>query len=102
MGKVINLNEYKTKQLEKFFDDEIRQNDYPKIYITKAGESKYNIIVSDAGENTLFNQVPIPNLAVAIYAASYCKDKLSEYLEEFLSTDIINFDVECSREMNKK
>lgn len=100
MGKLIDLNEYKTKQLEKFYNDE--QRNCPKIYITKAGESKYNIIVSDEGQNTLFNQIPIPNLAVAIYAASYCKDKLSEYLEEFLSTDIINFDVECSKEMNKK
>lgn len=98
MGEVINLNEYK-KQLEKIYIDE---NDCPKIYITKQGEAKYNIIVSDSGQNTLFNQIPIPSLAVAIYAASYCKDKLSEYLEESLSTDIINFDRECSKEMNKR
>lgn len=100
MGKIVNLNEYRNKQLEKSTVDIMSSRDLPRIFITKAGNSQYNIIVSDSGENTLFNQRPIPNLAVAIYAASYCKDKLSEYLDEFLSTDIIVFDEECTKEMN--
>lgn len=100
MGNVIDLNEYKTRQLKKYSTIKHIEDDLPTIYITKQDKFKYNIIISDCGEDTLFNTIPIPKLSIAIYAASYCKDKLSEYFEEYLSTDIIIFDEECSAEMN--
>lgn len=100
MGKIVDLKKYRTKQLEKNNMTKYIEGDLPKIYITKVGEHKYNIIVSNSGENTLFNKKPMSKLSVAIYAASYCKDKLSEYLEENLSTDIIVFDKNCANELN--
>lgn len=102
MGKIVDFNEYKTKHFEQNNLKDYIENEQPKIYVIKASKSKYNIIVSESGEKTLFNQIPIPSLAVAIYAASYCKDKLSEYLDEHLSTDIIVFDEACSKELNQE
>lgn len=102
MGKVINLKEYKTKQSTKYRVVKHIDSDIPTIYITKEGKCKYNVIINDCGEDTLFNAIPIPKLSIAIYAASYCKDKLSEYFDEYFSTDIIIFDEECAAEMNRE
>lgn len=99
MRKVVDLGAYKTKQLDKINNMKKSENGIPRIYITKE-EDMYNIIVSNEGENTVFNKKPIPKLAIAIYAASYCKDRLSEYVGESLPTDIIIFDKECSEELN--
>jgi hypothetical protein len=99
MHKVVDLDSYKTKQLDKMNMKKSSETGLPRIYITKE-EDKYNIIVSNEGENTLFNKKPIPKLAIAIYAASFCKDRLSEYVGETLPTDIIIFDKDCSEELN--
>ncbi len=99
MGKVVDLKQYKMKQLEKNIPVSYLGIELPQICITKCGKGKYNIIVNSLGEETLFNQIPIPKLSIAIYIASYCKDRLNDYFEEPLSTDIIVFDDECSIEM---
>jgi hypothetical protein len=99
MRKVVDLDSYKTKQIDKMNMKKKSENGLPRIYITK-DDDKYNIIVSNEGENTIFNKKPIPKLAIAVYAASYCKDRLSDYVGESLPTDIITFDKECSEELN--
>jgi len=100
MSNIVDLDNYKTKQNNKKKNKKDVEIPMPKIYITKEKDYEYNIIVSNEGENTVFNKKPIPRLAIAVYAASYCKDRLSDYMQESLSTDIIVFDKECSAELN--
>lgn len=95
MGKIVNLEEYKSKQYKNL---NMGDYDLPIIYITKSNKT-YDVIIIKDNEKILFNQVPLVTLASAIYVASYCKDILSEYLGELLSTDVIEFDKICWEEM---
>ncbi len=99
MGKVVNLADFK-KKVSQREETTRKEPELPAIYIVKQKRGEYDVVVKKDGKLTNFNTAPIPKLSIAIYAASYCKDQLSEYMGFNLSTDIILFDEKCSKELN--
>ena len=100
MGKIVNLADFRKKRNITEEKNTKKELEIPKIYIVKERKGEYNVLVKKEGKITPFNSEPIPKLSIAIYAASYCKDQLSEYMGINLSTDIILFDEKCSKELD--
>lgn len=99
MGEIINLSDFTKKSNNKEQKKPKDNFNFPKIYVVKENDKQYNVLVKADGNISLFNKVPITNLAVAVYVASCCKDQLSEYMNKNLTTDIILFDEKCTEEM---